>query len=173
MPFRPSPKVVKHCPEGHVMEMAWRTCPRCTGRRAVSEGPGRDMADATVVFGAPPVAAPAPVPAPPPAWVARFEATHGPFAGRSVEVTPGRWKIGRGPRPEPGSVTVQIPDPGMSRDHFALEAGVAAVVMRDLGSTNGTYVNGARMERRILEDGDTLKAGESQFRVHLALRPPA
>lgn len=172
MRFGTPPKVVKHCPEGHVMEMAWRTCPRCTGRGAEAAGPGRDMADATLLFGAPPVAPPAPAPAPP-TWVARFEVTHGPLSGRVIEIQPGRWKLGRAPREEPGFSVVAVPDPGMSRDHFALEAGVAAVVMRDLGSTNGTHVNGTRVERRILEPGDTLQAGGSTFRVSLATRPPA
>src|SRR5262252_642764 len=37
MPFARGRKVVKRCPQGHEMEMAWRDCPRCTGRRARDE----------------------------------------------------------------------------------------------------------------------------------------
>jgi hypothetical protein len=172
MPFGNRPKVVKHCAEGHVMEMAWRSCPRCTGRRAVREEPGRDMAERTVLFGAPPVIEPAPAP-PPPEWVAAFDVVQGPFAGTVLEIRPGRWKLGRSPREEAGFQTLRLADPGMSRDHFALEAGIAAVVMRDLGSTNGTFVNGTRMEHRILVEGDVIRAGESGFRVRLALRKPS
>ena len=57
----------------------------------------------------------------------------------------------------------------MSRDHFALEVGVAAVILRDLGSTNGTFVNGSRVERYILAPGDSVRAGETIFRVELNL----
>jgi hypothetical protein len=172
MLFGPRPKVVKHCPEGHVMEMAWRACPRCTGGRSAREELGRDMADRTMMFGAPPVIAPPPAPVPP-TWVASFECTAGPWLGRSIEIPPGRWKLGRAPHAEAGFQLVQVPDPGLSRDHLALEAGVAAVVLRDLGSTNGTFVNGARVERRVLVEGDLVAAGESAFRVRLALRPPS
>jgi hypothetical protein len=166
------PKVLKHCPEGHVMQMTWRNCPRCSGRGAPAEVAPRDMADATVVFGAPPVAAPAPAP-PPPAWVARLSVERGPLMGRDLEIPTGRWKVGRAPTAEAGFEILTVPDPSMSRDHFVLEAGVAAVVMRDLGSTNGTFVNGTRLEHRVLKEGDVLGAGHTTMRVRLSLKPPA
>lgn len=164
MVFGTGPKVVKHCPEGHVMEMAWRTCPRCTGRTARAEVTGRDMADATVILGAPPVKAPPP---PPPDWVAQLVVTAGPAAGKTFDVKAGRWKFGRSPKAEPGFEIVPVPEPGMSRDHFALEAGKAAVILRDLGSTNGTFVNGQRAERHVLKDGDVIQTGSSAFTVRL------
>ena len=68
---------------------------------------------------------------------------------------------------------VGLPDPSMSRDHFALEAGVAAVVLRDLGSTNGTFVNEARVERHMLAEGDMVRAGATSLRVRLSLGGPA
>ena len=171
MTFR-QPKVVKHCPEGHAMEMTWRTCPKCTGRKSRDEVKGRDMTEQTIIFGAPPVSrsvAAATAPAPP-SWVALLEGTNGPVTGRAFEIQPGRWKLGRAPREEPGMQLMVVGDPGMSRDHFALEAGVAAVILRDVGSTNGTFINGQRIERHILTDGDLLRAGESTFVVRLALR---
>jgi pSer/pThr/pTyr-binding forkhead associated (FHA) protein len=39
------------------------------------------------------------------------------------------------------------------------EAG--AYVLEDLGSTNGTLVNGRRQERARLSDGDTIRAGQT------------
>jgi hypothetical protein len=173
MALRFGPKVVKHCPEGHVMEMAQRTCPRCSGRRVAESAPERDMADATVIFQAAPAKRETAPQAPPPAptWVALLTATTGPFAGRAFEIHPGRWKLGRGPSEEPGIIGVTLPDPGLSRDHFALEAGTAAVVLRDLGSTNGTFVNGSRVERHVLAEGDSLRAGETSFRVRVSPRP--
>ena len=60
------------------MEMAWRVCPRCSGRKARAEVTGRDVSDATIMLDAPvrPVApAPAPVA---PTWVALLSASSGP-----------------------------------------------------------------------------------------------
>jgi hypothetical protein len=173
MAFLFGPRVLKHCAQGHVVQMAWRTCPRCTGNAAPRTPAGRDMVDQTVVFGAPAVRAPQPVAAPKPDWVALLTASAGPAAGHDYAVRPGRWKLGRAPREESGFQLLAVPDPSMSRDHFALEAGVAAVVLRDLGSTNGTFVNGSRVERSILAEGDQVRAGETTFRVQLSLGGPA
>ena len=169
MAFLFGPRVLKHCAQGHVVQMAWRTCPRCTGNAAPRQGAGREMVDQTVVFGAPAVRAPEPAAAPRPEWVALLVGSSGPASGREYAILPGRWKLGRAPREEAGFQLVAVPDPSMSRDHFALEAGVAAVVLRDLGSTNGTHVNGSRVERQILAEGDTIRAGETSFRVQLSL----
>lgn len=166
MAFGLGPKVVKHCPKGHVMQMTWRTCPRCSGRAAGEPVLGRDMADATIILNAPPAPEPDP---PPPDWTALLTVESGPAAGRSFEVRPGRWKFGRAPTAEPDFELTTVPEPGMSRDHFALEVGTAAVVLRDLGSTNGTFVNGKRAERHILQEGDLIQAGGTAMRVRLSL----
>ena len=162
-------KVLKHCAQGHLMEMAWRSCPRCSGGRPAEEAPVRDMTEMTMIFGAPPVARPQPVAPAKPQWVACFSATSGPANGRRLEAMPGRYKLGRAPKDEAGFTIVGFGDAGMSRDHFALEVGVAAVILRDLGSTNGTFVNGSRVERHILTPGDSVRAGETIFRVELNL----
>lgn len=167
------PKVIKRCPQGHPMQMSWRTCPKCTGRAPAAVDSARDMTEQTMIFGAPPVARPEPEPVRAPDWVALLAAATGPEAGRKVEITPGRWKLGKQPREEEGFQCVTIRDGFMSRDHFALEAGVAAVILRDLGSTNGTFVGTDRIERHILREGDTIRAGETTFRVSLAPRVSA
>lgn len=156
------------------MEMAWRSCPRCSGGRPAEAAPARDMTEMTMIFGAPPVEREAPAAPVRPEWIVCLSATTGPAAGRKVEAMPGRYKLGRAPREESGFTVVAFGDSGMSRDHFALEVGVAAVILRDLGSTNGTFVNGSRVERHILSPGDSLRAGETIFRVELNLAgPPA
>ncbi len=173
MAFLFGPRVLKHCAQGHVVQMAWRTCPRCTGNAAPRKPAGRDMVEQTVVFGAPAVRPAEPAAAPKPDWVAHLAAGSGPAAGHDYEIRPGRWKLGRSPGEEAGFQLVAVPDRSMSRDHFALEAGVAAVVLRDLGSTNGTHVNGSRVDRHILAEGDLVRAGETTFRVRLSLGGPA
>ena len=104
-----------------------------------------------------------------PAWpegcVATLEQEQGPGAPRTIALLPGRYRIGKKPTDEPGVTTVTIADPYLSRDHAVIEVGAAALVLRDLGSTNGTMVNGQRVERALLEGGDLVQLGESALRV--------
>lgn len=55
-------------------------------------------------------------------------------------------------------------DPQVSRNHAVLERRGRTVELADLNSENGTFVNGERVSRRALADGDRLSLGES---VHL------
>jgi pSer/pThr/pTyr-binding forkhead associated (FHA) protein len=59
-----------------------------------------------------------------------------------------------------------ILDTGMvSRIHCRVSAGAAELEVVDLDSTNGTYVNGQRVARGLLKDGDQLGLGRVVFRV--------
>lgn len=71
--------------------------------------------------------------------------------------------IGREPTAE-----VFLDDVTVSRRHAEITAGEGGVVLRDLGSLNGTYVNRRRIEGdEVLEDGDELQIGK--FRLTLLL----
>lgn len=54
---------------------------------------------------------------------------------------------------------VWIGDDGVSRRHARLVRQGEAYVIEDLGSANGTYVQGERVERRVLRDGDQVQLG--------------
>jgi len=56
-------------------------------------------------------------------------------------------------------------DMALSRDHFMIEINPPQCELRDLGSTNGTFVNNQRVERVRLVEGDVIAAGQSVFRV--------
>jgi serine/threonine-protein kinase len=56
-------------------------------------------------------------------------------------------------------------DMALSRDHFMVEINPPLCELRDLGSTNGTFVNNQRVERVRLQSGDMIAAGQSVFRV--------
>jgi len=170
------PKVLKRCPKGHVMELSWRRCPRCSGGR-VPIAKARDLAEQTV-FAAPPSAsveetqvgsaslarqAPSSGPAGP-----ALVATAGPLAGQEFPLRSGQTRIGKSPRPAAETALIAVPgDRYMSKEHATLTLGSAALVLNDPGSTNGTFVNGSRVSRAVLQDGDELRVGESVFRVHL------
>jgi serine/threonine-protein kinase len=58
-------------------------------------------------------------------------------------------------------------DSALSRDHFLIEINPPRCEVRDLGSTNGTYVNEQRVERVRLSSGDRIAAGTSLFQVRV------
>ncbi|HEY2157661.1 MAG TPA: FHA domain-containing serine/threonine-protein kinase [Isosphaeraceae bacterium] len=61
-----------------------------------------------------------------------------------------------------------VPDDGfLSRNHFLIEFNPPACLLRDLGSTNGTKVNGLRVETVRLRNGDEIVAGGSSFVIHV------
>jgi hypothetical protein len=93
-----------------------------------------------------------------------LEVTSGADAGRNIEIGEGRsLQVGRG-----ADADVAISDdPSLSRIHFTLRHAGAALVLEDLGSRNGTLVNGARVSRHTLSDGDTIVAGDTRFGVRL------
>jgi two-component system cell cycle response regulator len=79
----------------------------------------------------------------------------GPGAGTSVSVGPAATVIGRGERAD-----LRIDDEGLSRAHAKVVAASDGIVtIMDLESTNGTYLNGDRIELALLREGDELQLG--------------
>jgi len=65
---------------------------------------------------------------------------------------------------------ITLPDPDVSRRHAAIQIMAGELSIEDLGSTNGTFVNGEQiMERRTLRGGDEVRIGSTVWR----LRAPA
>ncbi len=58
-------------------------------------------------------------------------------------------------------------DTALSRDHFLIEISPPRCEIRDLGSTNGTYVNDQKVDRGRLRSGDRIAAGQSVFQVRV------
>lgn len=85
----------------------------------------------------------------------------GPAAGAVIPLT-GELRLGRA---EPGGELGG--DPALSRHHAVLsEDPSGRRAIEDLGSANGTYVNGKRVRGiRHLESGDTIEVGESRLRL--------
>lgn len=54
-----------------------------------------------------------------------------------------------------------------SRHHCILEIAPPRAFLRDLGSTNGTYVNGVRVETAHLKSGDRIQGGETVLEVEV------
>jgi pSer/pThr/pTyr-binding forkhead associated (FHA) protein len=56
----------------------------------------------------------------------------------------------------------------ISRAHAVLGYEAGKLFVEDLGSTNGTLVNGVRERRVLLADGDELQMGKLQLKIRLA-----
>jgi hypothetical protein len=56
---------------------------------------------------------------------------------------------------------IRLPDTGVSRKHADVQLAGTVVTVEDLGSTNGTLVNGRRVGRQDLADGDVIRIGHS------------
>lgn len=70
-----------------------------------------------------------------------------------------RLSIGRDP-----TNPIVIDDPSVSREHAAIVAVGNDHILEDLASANGTFVNGKRMLRRILQHGDVVAFGAFNLR---------
>ena len=85
----------------------------------------------------------------------------GPNAGQALDVE-GAAVIGR----DPASAALVIEDPEASRRHASLIPEGQSLNVEDLGSTNGTFVNGARVTaKRLLQPGDVVRIGQTELRL--------
>lgn len=60
-----------------------------------------------------------------------------------------------------------VPDETVSRRHARFVSSSAGVVVEDLGSRNGTLVNGQRVAQRLLADGDRIMVGRTVLKFAL------
>ncbi|MEO8274110.1 MAG: DUF3662 and FHA domain-containing protein [Chloroflexota bacterium] len=120
---------------------------------AVVEG-GADMADAgTRVFQVPVVRAPEIV----------IEVREPGRSARKVQLSGAPTRIGRAPECE-----LVLKDSRVSRRHARLQARDGVLVLADLGSTNGTRVNGHRVTEVVLGAGDRILIGDTNLLVEAA-----
>jgi transcriptional regulator with GAF, ATPase, and Fis domain len=93
----------------------------------------------------------------PPYWLV---AESGPLRGQSIEIREGETGIGRDPKNE-----VAILDSALSRQHCVVVRMGSRILLRDSGSRNQTLVNGKSAHETVLKEGDTIRAGSSEFRL--------
>ena len=107
-------------------------------------------------------------PAPAPAPGLRWRAVEGPLAGKVGEVAGhDLLVVGRVPR---GSGLKIAGDAAISRNHCVLEFTGAACHLSDLGSRNGTFVNGERVTEASVGPGDRVRIGRTVLAIE-ALGP--
>ena len=59
---------------------------------------------------------------------------------------------------------ITLEDPNVSRNHAEIRPQGGSFVLADVGSTNGTKINGVKVSERVLQDGDEMTFGATTFR---------
>jgi len=90
----------------------------------------------------------------------------GPKKGAEYTISTSRTVIGRGT----GSDII-VDDPAVSRMHAAIEFSESRFVLRDLGSKNGTFLDGKSINETGLAHGDTFQLGSTIIEFVLTDRP--
>jgi hypothetical protein len=90
----------------------------------------------------------------------RLVITNGIQQGRVLRLRPGLNRLGR-------SVDnhFQIPDPSISSAHCEVTMSETGLSVRDLNSTNGTFIDGAPVHHGDLQEGQLLQLGSLEMRV--------
>jgi hypothetical protein len=93
-----------------------------------------------------------------------LEIRSGPNAGAQIPLTPGvPLRLGRNPKADHAFPDDKL----MSSLHFAIDHGEKGCRILDLQSSNGTFLNGARVKEALLANGDEIRAGNTVFVVHM------
>jgi hypothetical protein len=93
-----------------------------------------------------------------------LEIKTGPLAGKTTTVREGHILVVG--RTERANLVIPL-DPSMSGAHFALEWAPKGSRVVDRNSSNGTFLNGARVTEAMVLDGDEIRAGQTTFVVHV------
>jgi pSer/pThr/pTyr-binding forkhead associated (FHA) protein len=82
------------------------------------------------------------------------------MTGRACELQTDRTTIGR-----IEDNTFQIADPSVSSHHCEVHLRGSDIVIRDLNSTNGTFINGNKIEESALKPGQILRLGQVELKL--------
>ena len=90
----------------------------------------------------------------------------GPARGQRAPVVGGRATVGSAE-----SCTLRLADRSVSRIHFEIVLAAATISLRDLGSTNGTFVGDARVRDADVTIGTVIRCGGTSVRIDASAEP--
>src|SRR5471032_2570434 len=91
------------------------------------------------------------------------------MTGRACELHADRTTVGR-----VEDNTFQIADASVSSHHCEVQLRGNEIFIRDLNSTNGTFINDARVTESVLKPGQTLRLGQVELKLEVeGAAPPA
>ena len=82
------------------------------------------------------------------------------MTGRTQELKQEKTTIGR-----LEDNTLQVAEPSVSSHHCEVLLRGSTVVVRDLNSTNGTYISGEKITEKVLKSGQILRLGQVEMRL--------
>ncbi|MDP9985085.1 S-DNA-T family DNA segregation ATPase FtsK/SpoIIIE [Arthrobacter oryzae] len=89
----------------------------------------------------------------------------GPAAGTVVRLQRGSYSIGR------SGTRIVIPDPELSREHARVIVTETDIMLVDLDSANGSYVNGERIRSAVISTDSNIRCGQSNLSLVFAELP--
>jgi hypothetical protein len=91
-------------------------------------------------------------------WAIRI--LSGPQAGQIYNLKNGKNRLGRNPQSD-----ISINSQGVSKDHLEIQVFSNKILVSDLKSSNGSYVNGVRIQNALIRMGDRISAHNILFEV--------
>jgi pSer/pThr/pTyr-binding forkhead associated (FHA) protein len=88
------------------------------------------------------------------------------MTGRTHELKVDKTTIGR-----VEDNTFQIAEPSVSSHHCEIVLRGAEVMVRDLNSTNGTFINGEKVAESVIKPGQVLRVGQIEMRLETDAPP--
>jgi hypothetical protein len=99
----------------------------------------------------------------PPGQAIKIRVVAGLSQGMEFELSRPLMTIGR----LGGTTDIQIDDPEVSRLHCSVEVRGNAILLRDLGSTNGTFVDDSRVLAALLKRKSQFRIGSSNLQIDI------
>lgn len=84
------------------------------------------------------------------------------YGGQVYELSTGTITIGRGE-----NVSIQIPDSGVSRKHLEISITQDEILIEDLNSTNGTFINGKQINAYSVTEPVGINLGSSKLEIRI------
>ena len=91
-------------------------------------------------------------------WAIRF--LNGHLAGQILPLQEGRYILGRGE-----DCQIIVPDDGISKKHAALEVDEHGVFIQDLKSSNGTFINGVKVQESEIQEKEKVSVCKTTFDI--------
>lgn len=155
----------KMCPSGHVIPAEAVICPICHPKSAIEvEGMDAPSALTRVDFDLEATRVEAANPLlkenrPFFGWLAVID---GNLVGEAFHLYEGRNIIGSS-----SPCDIQIPDEGVQNQHLSVRFSSGHWTLTDLDSDAGTFLNGKRVHRAELDDGDKIMIGKAGFHIKI------
>src|SRR5256885_6207159 len=90
------------------------------------------------------------------------------LTGRTYELKTDKTTVGR-----VSDNAFEIPEASVSSHHAELTLRGNDLLVKDLGSTNGTFINGEKIEEAVLKPGQILRVGMIEMRLETGEAPTA